>query len=70
MIEANDSSSRFKIYSSYSFYTIGASKLQENIQSVLINQNEESKNNNNKIVSNYKILGKIIYIIIKTDKKD
>ena len=64
--EANDSSSkkfekkdnRFKSDSSYSFNTISGLKLQENIQSLLIDQNEESKNFNNKIVSNYNICGK------------
>ena len=64
--EANDSSSkkfekkdnRFKSDSSYSFNTINGLKLQENIQSLLIDQNEESKNDNNKIVSNYNIRGK------------
>ena len=64
--EANDSSSkkfekkdnRFKSDSSYSFNTISGLKLQENIQSLLIDQNEESKNDNNKIVSNYNICGK------------
>ena len=64
--EANDSSSkkfekkdnRFKSDSSYSFNTISGLKLQENIQSLLIDQNEESKNDNNKIISNYNIRGK------------
>ena len=64
--EANDSSSkkfekkdnRFKSDSSYSFNTISGLKLQENIQSLLIDQNEESKNDNNKIVSHYNICGK------------
>ena len=64
--EANDSSSkkfekkdnRFKSDSSYSFNTINGLKLQENIQSLLIDQNEESKNDNNKIISNYNIRGK------------
>ena len=64
--EANDSSSkkfekkdnRFKSDSSYSFNTISGLKLQENIQSLLLDQNEESKNDNNKIVSNYNIRGK------------
>lgn len=66
MTEANESSTKkfekkdnkFKSDSSYSFNTISGSKLQENIQSILIDQNEESKNNNNKIVSNYNIRGK------------
>ena len=64
--ESNDSSSkkfekkdnRFKSDSSYSFNTINGLKLQENIQSLLIDQNEESKNDNNKIVSHYNICGK------------
>ena len=64
--ESNDSSSkkfekkdnRFKSDSSYSFNTINGLKLQENIQSLLIDQNEESKNDNNKIISNYNIRGK------------
>ena len=64
--EANDSSSkkfekkdnRFKSDSSYSFNTISGLQLQENIQSLLLDQNEESKNDNNKIVSNYNIRGK------------
>ena len=64
--EANDLSNkkveekdnRFKNASNYGFNTINGSKLQENIQSVLINHNEQSENSNKKIVSNYNITGK------------
>ena len=66
LTEVNDSSNKkfekkgniFKSDSNYSFNTISGSKLQENIQSVFINQIEESKNDINKIVSNYNIRGK------------